>query len=74
MNQVNALHGYELTEPPRERNRQPPEVCFKSYTPTTKTIQAVFSIISRLNHHYIDNGDVDVYFRVYLNFEYPRAM
>ena len=60
MNQLNALHGDELTEPPRERNRQPPEVCFKSCTPTTKTIYVLLDIMGRLNQHAIDNGDVAV--------------
>ena len=44
----------EPTEPPIEWNIQPPE-----YPP--KNIPVVSSITGIINHHAIDNGDVDVH-------------
>ena len=60
MNQFNALHGDQTTEPPRDCNRQPPEVYFKSRTSSHKTSPVVSDIMGRLNYHAIDNGDVGV--------------
>ena len=61
MNQLNALHGDEPNEPPIEWNRKPPEYHFKSSISPTKTSLVVSDIIGRLNHHVIDNGDVEVF-------------
>ena len=61
MNQFNAIHIDEPTDPTIECNNQPLSVHFKSRTSTPKTIPVVFSIIGRINHHDIDNGDVNVH-------------
>ena len=60
-NKLNALHDYEPNDPPREWNGQPPADHFKSRTSPTKTNTVVSAIIGRLNHHAINNGDVDVH-------------
>ena len=60
-NQFNTLHGDEPTETPREWNIQPTIYHFKSSTSTPKTIPVVSDIIGRLNHHAIDNGNVEVH-------------
>ena len=59
INNFNALHGEETNEPPRDWNIQPTVSHFKSRTSTPKTIPMVSSITGRLNHHSIDNGDVE---------------
>ena len=72
MNHFNALHVEEPNDPPIEWNSQPPEYHLKSRTSPTKTIPVVSAIMGRLNHHAIDNGDVDVhpsYFPVESNSE-----
>ena len=72
MNQSNALHSGEPTDPPREWNIQHPAAHFKSRTSPPKTIPVVSAIMGRLNHHTIDNGDVEVhpsYFPVESNSE-----
>ena len=61
MNQTNVFHGDEPTETPRERNRQPQSDHFKSRTSPPKTSPLVSYIIGRLNHHSIDNGDIEVH-------------
>ena len=61
MNQFNALHGDEPTEPPREWNCQPPAAHFKSRTSPTKTSPLVSAIMGRLNHNTVDNDDVEVH-------------
>ena len=61
INKSNALHGYEPTEPPIELNSQPTEYHFKSRISPTKTSLVVSAIMGRLNHHAIDNGDVEVF-------------
>ena len=60
MNQFNALHGDEKTETPKEWNIQPASDHFKSRTSPPKTRPVVSSIMGRLNHHAVDNGDVEV--------------
>ena len=73
MNQLNDLHGEEPTDSPIELNSQPPEYHFKSMTSPTKTIPVVSTIMWRLNHHAIDNGDVEIHhseFPVEYNPEY----
>ena len=60
MNQLNALHGDEKNEPPREWNSQPPAADFKSRNFPSNTGPMVSAIMGRLNHHAIDNGDVKV--------------
>ena len=59
MDQFSTLHGKELNEPPREWSRQPPADHFKSRTPPTNTSPVVSPIMGRINHHTIDNGDVE---------------
>ena len=61
MNQLKALHGEEPTDPPREWKSQTPEGHFKPRTYPPKTSPVVSDIIGRLNHHAIDNGDVEVH-------------
>ena len=61
MNQFNNLHGYEPTDPPGEWNRKPPAAHFKYKTSPPKTSPVVSAIIGRLNHHVLDNGDVEVH-------------
>ena len=61
MNQFKSLNGEEPNEPPIEWNSQPPAAPFKSRTSSPKTIHVVSSITGILNHHAIDNGDVDVH-------------
>ena len=61
MNKCNAVHGDELTEPPRQWNSQPPSVHLKACSPHPNTSPGVLSIVGRLNYHAINNGDVEVY-------------
>ena len=61
MNHFNALHGEEPSELPGVCNIQPPEAHFKSSTSPHKTSPVVSDIMGRLNHHVIDNGDVEVH-------------
>ena len=73
MDQLNALRGYKTTDTPRECNSQPPEDNFKYRTYPSKTSTVVSDIMGRLNHHAIDNGDVEVHpseFPVEYNCEY----
>ena len=60
MHQLNDLHGDESTDTPQEWNSQPQAADFKSITPPSKVSPMVSSIMGRLNHHAIDNGDVEV--------------
>ena len=60
MNQLNALNGDELNEPPIYWNSQPPADHFKSSTSPSKTNPVISAIMGILNHHAIDNGDVKV--------------
>ena len=61
MDQFNAFHGEETNELPREWNNQPPEYQLKSKTSTLNTSPAVSATRGVLNHHAIDNGDVEVH-------------
>ena len=61
LNQSNALHGEEPNEPPREWNIQPPQSHFKSRTSPPDNIPALSYIMVRLNHHAINNGNVEVH-------------
>ena len=72
MNKFNSLHGEQPNYPPRELNIQRPSSHFKSRTSTTKISTVVSAIMGGLNHHSIDNGDVEVHsseFPVELNSE-----
>ena len=60
MNHINALHVNEPNETPREWNIQPLSVHFKFRTSPSKTTPVVLTIMGRLSHHSIDNGDVEV--------------
>ena len=60
MNQFNALHGNEPKEPPREWNSQPPAYHFKSSNSHSRTNPVISDIMERLNHHAIDNSDVNI--------------
>ena len=73
MNQLNALHCDEPTDPPRECNIYPLEAHFKPRTSPPKTSPVVSDIMGRINHHAIDNGYVEVHpsdFRIEPNSEY----
>ena len=59
MNQFNDLNGEEPTEPSRKCNRQLPAAHFKSITSTPKTMHVVSAFMGILNHHAVDNGDVE---------------
>ena len=61
MNQFNTLYSKEPNEPPIECNIQPPEAQFKSKTYPPNTIPVVSAITRRLNHHSIDDGDIEVH-------------
>ena len=58
MNNFNALHGDEPKEPPREWNSQPTSDQLKCRTSPSRTNPTISSIMRKLNHHAIDNGDV----------------
>ena len=60
-NQLKSLYGEEPNKPPREWNIQPQADHFKSRTSPTNTRPVVSSIMGRINHHAIDNGDVEVH-------------
>ena len=60
MNQLDALHGDEKYEPPRYSNIQTAAVHFKYQTSTPKTSPMVLDIMGRINHHLVDNGDVEL--------------
>ena len=64
MNKFNSLHGKEPKEPPREWNIQPPSAHFKSRTSPSRTNPVVSAIVGKLNHHTIDNGDINSDFPV----------
>ena len=73
MNQFNALHGEETTEPPREWNIQPPADHFRPSSSPPKTSTMVSAIMGRLDHRVIDVGDIEVhplYFPFESNSEY----
>ena len=61
MNQFNAINGEDSTNPPIECNIQPPELHFKPFTCPPKTSPVISAIMGVLNHHAVDNGDVNVY-------------
>ena len=61
MNQFNALNGEEPNELQIEWNRQPTSANLKPRTYPPNTTPMVSSIMSILNHHVIDNGDVEVH-------------
>ena len=61
MNQFNALHGDEPNETPREWNSQNTTSHFKSRTYPSKTNPVISDIMGIINHHAIDNGDVEVH-------------
>ena len=61
INPFNALHGDESTDPPIEWSSQPQPDHFKSRTSPPKISPAVSAITGRLNHHTIDNSDVEVH-------------
>ena len=60
VNQLNALCGDEPTDPTREWNIQHHTDLLKSGTSPSKTSTVISDIMVRLNHHTIDNGDVEV--------------
>ena len=61
MNQFNDLHGEQPNELPRQWNIQPPESHLKSRKSPPNTRPLVSYIMGILNHHGIDNGDVEVH-------------
>ena len=61
MNKLNALHGEEPNEPPREWNIKTPATRIKYRTSPPKTSPVVSNVIGRLNYHAIDNGYVEVH-------------
>ena len=68
MNQFNIISADEPTDPPLQWNSQPTSSHFRYRTSTTKTSTVVSSIMGKLNHHSIDNGDVKVH-PLYFPFE-----
>ena len=73
MNNFKAPHWEEPNEPPIYCNSKPPSSHFKYRTYTPKTSPVVSDITGILNHHAIDNGDVEVHpseFPVESNYEY----
>ena len=60
MNKLNVLNGDEPNEQPMEWNSQPTAANSKSRTSPSKTNPVISAIMGRLNHHAIDNGDVEV--------------
>ena len=73
MNQFNDLHDDEPTDPQREWNIQLQSYHFKSRNSPPKTSPVFSAITGVLNHHVIDNGDVEVHpseFPVKSNSEY----
>ena len=60
MNKFNDLHGDEPTHPPIEWNSQAKSAHFKSSTSPPKTRPVVSYIMVEINHHVIDNGDIEV--------------
>ena len=79
MNHLNALNGEEPNEPPRNWNVQPQPAHFKYRTSTPNTSPLFSDIMGRLNHHAIDNCNVEVHtseFKVEFNPGYvpdPKA-
>ena len=61
MNEFNKLHGDKRTDPPNEWNSKTPPAHLKYRTYLSKTIPVGSAIMARLNHHAIDNGDVEVH-------------
>ena len=61
MNQLNTLHGDEPTDPLIYWNIQPLAVQLKSRTSPPNNSPVFLSIVGILNHHVVDNGDVEVY-------------
>ena len=61
MNQFNALHGDEPTDPPREWKIQPTADHFKATTYPPKINPVVSAIMGILKYHSINNGDVEVH-------------
>ena len=61
MNQLNTLHGNEPTDTPRYWNSQPLSVHLKSQTSPPNNSPMVLSIMVRLNHNIIYNGDAEVH-------------
>ena len=73
INQFNKLHGEETNEPPIEWNIQHLAAHLKYMTSTNNISPVVSSIMGRLNHNDIDNGDSEVQpsdFPVEFNSEY----
>ena len=59
MNQFNALHGDKPKEIVKERNIQPPAAHLKSRSSPSRTNPVFSAIMGKLNHHAIDNGDIN---------------
>ena len=57
----NTPRGEKPTDPPIEWNSETTYVQSKPCTSPTKTGPVILAIIGRLNHHAIDNGDVEVH-------------
>ena len=61
MNQLKTLHGDEPTETPRGWNIQPLAVDLKYRTSPPNNSPFSLAIMRILNHHVVDNGDLEVY-------------
>ena len=61
MNQLNTLHCDEKNDPPIDWNIQPLAVQLKPRTSPPNNSPVFLSIMGILNHHVVDNGDVEVY-------------
>ena len=70
MNQFNTLYSNESNDPLLECNSQPPEYHFKSRDSPSKTSPVVSAVLGVINHHTIDNVDVEVHpcFRLNITF------
>ena len=61
MNQLNTLCGDEPTDPPIDCNILPLAVQLKYRTSPPNKSPVFLAIMGIINHHVVDNGDVEVY-------------
>ena len=64
-NQYNVIHSDKPTDTTRECSSQPSPVHSEYLNSDPKNIHAVWAIMGRLNHHTVDNGDIEVYTSYY---------
>ena len=61
MNKFNDLHGNEPTDPPQDWISEPRSYHFKYRNSYSNNIPVDSDIMGKLNHHAIDNVDVNVH-------------